>query len=439
MLIIILTLISAKFLFPQNGDSLVYHGNYSIKVDSINLSGNETTKNFIILRELTFSVGDTVNHQILKYNRERIYSLNIFTQVDVIPALSRGRNIIYIKVEESWYIYPLPFVDIRERDWKKLSFGVYLILKNFRGRNELLTGRISLGYDPSFSASYYTPNLLRDKDISFQVDATYLKAKNKSAVAKYYYGSDFNQKFITTGIKLGKRVGFYNWFGLNMRYDYVETPFYIPGINASNSRIDRYPSIGLDYVYDTRDLAQFAKDGIYASASYYLKGFGIDDINYQVFTMDFREYRPIVGDLFGKWRITSRITSGRNIPYYDDSFLGYNERIRGHFYTLYEGNNYYLGTLQFDYPIIKDFNLNLNFIPIIPKELLSYRFALYAEIFGDAGGTKFRGQSFGIKNISSGYGTGLTFLVLPYSIVRLEYALDEYHNSEWILDVGASF
>lgn len=434
-----LIFISTNIILSQEGDSLVYHGNYSIKVDSIKLSGNETTKDFIILRELTFNVGDTVNPVIIEYNRERIYSLDIFTKVDVIPALFHGKNIVYIKVEESWYIYPLPFVDIRERDWKKVSYGAYLVLKNFRGMNELLEGRVTLGYDPSFSASYFTPNLLRDKDISFQIDATYLKAKNKSAIAKYFYGSDFNQKFITAGIRLGKRIGFYNRFNLNLRYDYVETPFYLTRVNASDSRIDRYPSIGFDYSYDTRDLAQFAKQGIYVGASYYLKGLGIEGINYQVITVDFREYHHLIGDLTGKWRIASRLTAGKKVPYYDDSFIGYSERIRGHFFTLYEGNNYYIGSLQFDYPIIKDFNLNLDFIPILPKELLSYRFAVYAELFGDAGGTKFRGQPFGIKNISSGYGTGLAFLVLPYAIVRLEFALDEYHNTQWILDIGSSF
>ena len=437
--IIFLLIISVKFLFAQEGDSLVYHGNYSIKVDSINLSGNETTKDFIILRELTFKVGDTVNHSILEYNRERIYSLDIFTKVELIPAISHGRNIVYIKVEESWYIYPLPFVEIKERDWKKLSFGAYVILKNFRGRNELLEGRVSLGYDPAFSTSYYSPNFLRKEDISLLLDATFLKAKNKSEIAKYYYGSDFDQKFISTGINLGKRIGFYNRFSLAIRYDYVETPLYIPGISASDSRIDRYPSLGLGYSYDTRDLAQFAKEGIFASTSYYLKGFGINGINYQVFTMDFREYRHIAGGLTGKWRFTTRVTSGKRIPYYDYSFIGYNERIRGHFLTMYEGNNYYLSSLQFDYPILKDIDINLNFIPIIPHELLSYRFAIYAEIFGDAGATKLRGRSFGINDIQSGYGTGLAFLVLPYAIIRLELAFDEYHKSQWILDFGSSF
>ena len=38
----------------------------------------------------------------------------------------------------------------------------------------------------------------------------------------------------------------------------------------------------------------FHKDGIYSSLNYSLKGLGIDDINYSVASIDFREYQKII-------------------------------------------------------------------------------------------------------------------------------------------------
>ncbi|MEW6652049.1 MAG: hypothetical protein AB1394_01130, partial [Bacteroidota bacterium] len=41
------------------------------KIDTIVIKGNEATKDFIILRELTFQTGDVVDSTLLHFNRER--------------------------------------------------------------------------------------------------------------------------------------------------------------------------------------------------------------------------------------------------------------------------------------------------------------------------------------------------------------------------------
>jgi len=203
--------------------------------------------------------------------------------------------------------------------------------------------------------------------------------------------------------------------------------------------MDRYPSFGIGYSYDTRDLIQFPKEGIFGSAFLELKGLGINDISYQVFGLDYREYRNVFNDLTAKWRFAARFTSGKTIPYYDYSLIGYAEKIRGNYSKRLEGNNYYVGSLELYYPLIKDFNISFDFVPIVPKELLSYRIALYLELFGDAGATKFLGDPLSFNDFRSGYGVGLNLLILPYNILRFELAFDEYMKSEFILGLGISF
>ena len=80
-----------------------------------------------------------------------------------------------------------------------------------------------------------------------------------------------------------------------------------------------------------------------------------------------------------------------------------------------------------------------NFVPVVPKSLLSYRIGLYTEIFGDAGGTQLRHHKLTFNDFQSGYGLGLTFLILPYNLVRFEYALNELGRGEFIFDLGLSF
>jgi len=438
LLNMVLLIFSHKIL-PQNPAFIKYLSEQSFKVDAIKIIGNDVTEEDIILRELTFGIGDTVNKRVLIYNRERIYSLGIFTKVQLYPDFHKSKTFLIIYVEESWYIYPLPVVELRDRDWKKFSYGLDLILQNFRGRNEVLRGRAVFGYDPAFLISYYNPYLVRKDDISFGIDLIYQDANNKSSIAALQYGRNFSQKFIIGQVSFGKRFGLYNRIGISASYNYIETPFYIYGINASDGRVDKYVSLGLGYSYDTRDLIQFPKNGLFGSIGIQFKGFGIDEINYQVLNTDFREYRNLIGDLISKWRITTRHAFGELVPTYENSFIGYGERIRGHFNKVREGHNYYIGSLEFFYPIIRDLNISLDFIPVFPAELLSYRVALYLQLFGDTGAAKLRHSSLGIHDFDTGFGTGLTLLILPYNIARVELAFDENLRPEWIFDLGVSF
>ena len=83
--IFFLILIINLSLNAQQEDTLYYKGNYSVKIDSIKIAGNEITDEFIILRELTFGIGDTLNPGLASFNRERIYSLDIFNEVKLKP------------------------------------------------------------------------------------------------------------------------------------------------------------------------------------------------------------------------------------------------------------------------------------------------------------------------------------------------------------------
>ena len=437
--LLLLILISLPDGFAQQQDTIRYSNNYSLIVDSIYIKGTETTKNYIVEKELTFSLGDTLTPEVAKYNKERIYSLGIFNHVDVYPITLDKKNIVIISVEEGWYIYPVPFVELRDNDWKKLSYGAILVVKNFQGKNETLSLSGALGYNPFLRLRYVDPYFIKDENILINLTANYGTVANKSNIAALLYRGEFDQKFISGSVEIGKRFGLFNRLSLTLGYTYVETPVYVKGISASDSRIDHSPSIAAAYSYDTRDLAQFPKSGLLGAASIEFKGLGVDGINYQILRFDFREYMKLIGDLHGKWRLTTRLTGGKLIPYYDLSYIGFDERIRGHYSEQLEGNNYYIGSLELYYPLLKDINIDLNFIPIIPKELLSYRVALYTEVFGDVGTTKFRGETLLMNDLRSGYGGGITLLILPYNVVRLEVGLDEYLNTEFIFNVSASF
>lgn len=406
-------------------------------VDSIHIQGNTTTKEFVILNELTFKCGDQISDVDLNFNRERIYSLGLFNQVTVYRKIEYLKNIIIIEVEESWYIFPLPFASIKERDYKKLSYGFYLVYKNFRGRNETLFGTASFGYNPSFGITYINPNLSLDNDYFLKFTGSLSKRKNRSIIAEQINGKQFEFKQVFTSLMLGKRLNPFNKIFGNISFNYLEVEDAKLIYTLSGKRIDKYPQISLNYEFDDRDLLQFPKQGNYFFFGLNLNGLGINYVDYQSAKIDFRQYSEIYDYLYFKFRVASRFTIGNKIPLFDYSLIGAEEKIRGNFFKRIEDKNLLSVSAELYYPLVEELHLDLSFVPIIPNRLLSYRIAIFLQTFADYGSVF--NKIYKSTNSLAGYGLGLSLLVLPYNVLRFEVGLNEKSQTEFIIDFGTSF
>ncbi|MFH1197614.1 MAG: POTRA domain-containing protein [bacterium] len=413
--------------------------NFPFRVDSIKITGNDTTEDYIILRELTFAIGDTINQKSVDFNKERIFSLRIFNDVNFIPQANDSLNILEINVSESWYIYPVPFFYYKNNDFNKSIYGLDFKYKNFRGRNETLILNFSFGFDPSISLNYISPAFDYENEISLSSSFTIRKSSNKSSRALKLYGEDFNYNTYSGQIQIGKRLNPFNSIYSYFHFQYIQGPENPElGITASGEQIDRIYSLGFIYVYDTRDLAQFPKEGTYASVLYTHKGFGINNINYNLSYVDFRKYRLILDTFTSKFRLYGRHSFGKLIPFYDYSYLGYDEFVRGHSDESREGNNSFIASVEIAYPIIKDWEISLD-LPLLPKRLTTARIDIHINIFGDTGFTFENDEKVALNNFNSGYGWGLSILFLPHNALRFEYALNEFGKGEFLFGTGFSF
>lgn len=414
--------------------------NQYVKIDSIRISGNDITEKLIILREMTFTEGDEVNSKIIDYNRERIYSLGLFNYVNLYLLKKQQDTVLLIDVYEKWYIYLFPFMSFNGGDFKNLTYGIKFRLENFRGLNETINANFAFGYDPMISLSYNNPTLFFDEDIGFGFEISYKDFANKSKNAEALIGKEFEYTFYTAAVSFSKRINNFNLLTLEPRYTYVESgvPVVSEQITASSTQIDRALILRMNYVYDSRDLKQFPKSGLYSSVDFTHKGFGINDISYNIFKVDLRQYNLLNDALTFRWRVNYRSTFGKNVPYYDYSFFGYEDYVRGHSSDEIEGTQYLLNSIELSYAIIDEWDFSLT-LPLIPKNLTSLRIGLNFNIFADAGTTFDDFEELRFNNFLSGYGVGLNILFLPFNSLRLEYAFDEYMNGEALIGLGFSF
>ncbi|MBI5216136.1 MAG: BamA/TamA family outer membrane protein [Ignavibacteriae bacterium] len=415
---------STTYTFPDS----------SFRLGEVSVFGNEDTKSFVILREMTIKQDSLITHEGVEYDRNRIYSLGLFNKVEMeVEPVSAVKANLNITVHERWFIYPYPIFGLRDRDWSKIYYGAGLAHTNFRGRNEKVFGSFALGYDPWVALSYRNPFLEESGTHFLEGRLVYNKVRNKSVQLQQQHG-DFDEQHFLFSATVGKRLGTMHTVWVNLGYRIVDIPENLFSGNQSGKNRFLQGSVG--YTYDTRDLHEYPGFGTYTGISITKFGVPSTTIDFTHFNADYRRYIPLSSEFVLTARAFGVLTAGDEKPVYEHVYFGYGERLRGHFREVIEGENLFGVSTELHYTVLEPTYIKAEFLP---KEFSLWRFGITAAAFADAGTVWFREQPAVPTPLPSGYGAGLHFL-LPYSfVVRTEIAWNEFGKSEFIIDLGASF
>lgn len=405
-------------------------------VDTIIVSGNEKTRDYVILNEMTLKQGGIVTREGMNFDRDRIYSLGLFTRVDIQYDSLGSIRFLLVDVSERWYLIPYPIFGFRDGDPKRPYYGLGVLHNNVAGRNQKLFASLALGYNPSLALSFVDPLFDREHQIYLGGGLSFNRVRNRSEVESAITGS-FEEYHYNLNGRVGRRLGLYQLLGLNLGFQMVKVSQYRVGRTVSTSGTDRYLYGTVSYSYDTRDLAEYPTQGTYLGLGVTKNGFGESDVNFTRFAADIRKFVPLpLGFTFGA-RAQGSIAAGGAIPTYSRAFFGYGERIRGHFKTVFEGENILGTTIELRRPVFGPNVYYVRSLPL-PPEFSVWRLGVALAIFADAGTTWYRGDRLTFNSFASGYGGGIHFL-LPYSVIaRVEYAWNEYRRGQFILDLRGS-
>ncbi len=406
-------------------------GDHTI-VRSIVIQGNEKTKDFVILREMSIKVGDTLRNAAMLQDQDRIYSLRLFNRVRVHAALGSDTATVFVDVSERWYWFPFPILGFRDRDFNKFFYGAGIAHQNFRGRDEKVFASFALGYDQWLALHYENPKLTDDDDIFLRFNGRYGKSPNLSLLTGTY-----DQYSYTTSVTVGRRYGLYQTFSGSVGYDILRVTTPAAGRTLSSDGRDAFANVGFQYSYDRRNIREYTTEGSYFTAGFDKAGFGESVVNVTTLFGDVRKFIPLDEAVSVGVRTFAVYTAGGAVPVYKHVYYGYGERLRGYFRSVWEGENIAGGNAEVRIAIFSPRYLTLTFIPV--PEFSVVRYGLYLGIFADGGKVWYRNDPFPGQGWRSGYGAGLHFL-LPYSlVVRTEYALNNFGKGEFLVDLGASF
>lgn len=410
---------------------------YDVVVDTIVVSGNTSTRAYVILNEMTIRPGMKPTAEAIQYDRARIYSLGLFTRVDLLLDTLGTAQALRVIVEERWHYFPIPLFGFRDGDPKKPYYGGGFVHNNFNGRNQRLFASVIFGYNPSAQLSFYEPLIDASQRLSFSAAGSFSRVRNRSAIEASATG-DFDELHYDLSVGTGKRLSLFETVGLSLAWQVIEVSSYRPQRTVDASGIDRFLSVAAGYTYDSRDLREYAARGRYMSFSVNRYGLGTSSVDFMRFNADLRGYVPLGASVTLAGRVTGSIVAGGTIPTYARMYFGYGERIRGHFRTVLEGENLLGSSIELRYALlpVRVFRMPGS---ILPDEFSVWQFGISVGLFADAGTTWFRHNPLALTDFLSGYGAGLRFL-LPYGVVaRTEYAFNNFGKGQFILDFRTPF
>lgn len=415
-----------------------------VKIESIQFKGNDRTKETILLRELDFREGDSLEvHQIeqrLEINRRKLMNTNLFiwTKFDFHFQKSGGLVIQYEFLEQL-YTLIFPIFSIADRnlsDWinrgadpKRIIYGINAIQNNLTGRNEKLGINLETGFTQRFDIAYSNPYIDPKKRFGFYTSITYQNSKNLAYVSRndslqYFSSNSFVRERFNAVLGFRKRVRFYDFQTLEARYYNVSiadtifklNPHYLP------NRTSRSEFLQLSYriTYDNRDFAAYPLRGKRIDALVNYTGLtGNLKFNYYDFAIGYEKYIPLGSNFYFSTTHKLKFTqAGKDIPYFLMQGLGYGSNVvRGYEINVIDGNNFYINRNTFKFQLIN----KIYKIPHIPyKQVNQIPIGVYPTAYLDLGYVNIGQENYFNSQLGGKllYGYGLGFdLVTYYNLV----------------------
>ncbi len=162
-------------------------------IADISVHGNKKTLPFIIEREIPFKQGDYISFNELEkrltLGRNQVMNTSLFTQV-LVYIKSRQGAVVFINVDvkERWYLFPLPFFKLVDRNFNqwwvehnaslnRVNYGIKFDQKNVTGRNDKLSIYLIAGYSRQVLLKYEQPFANRSLKSGFSVGFNFTRQR----------------------------------------------------------------------------------------------------------------------------------------------------------------------------------------------------------------------------------------------------------------------
>ncbi len=420
-------------------------------VRNIIITGNKKTKASFILREIPFKSGDHFQLQelVTKFEdaRRQLMNTTLFHEVTVALKSFEGHDVdIMVDVKERWYIFPVPYFKIVDRNinqWvvqnnaslDRVNYGVKLMYNNVTGYNDKLNVWFMSGYTKQISMNY--DRLYFDKKMKWGAKFAFALGKNREVNYntinnKEVFLKDTNNfihSFFSTSFELTYRraVKTRHRFGIAYTQERVEDTIVKlnPSYFTKGRNSIRFPELYYNMAFHNVDYIPYPLKGFEAQINLSKKGFN--------HTLNVWELNVLTGNY---WKIFPRTYFSVNTaadlkvpfkkqPFFNLQLMGYKELfMQGYEYYVIDGvaggcvkTTLSRELLKFNIPVPKIKHETINYIP----------FRIYGKIYGNAGYVynPQPGQNFLNNRMLYSGGMGIDIVTFYDIDIKLEWSFNQ--------------
>ncbi|MDP1620831.1 MAG: hypothetical protein Q8M08_00690 [Bacteroidales bacterium] len=427
----------------------------SVIIHQISITGNSITSKGIILRELNFREHDTIPYPLfstlLAQGKQNIFNTQLFNFVTIDTSSGEERLLIDVRIAvvERWYIWPIPFFEISERnfnvwwesrDFKRLTYGIDFTFFNARGRNETLRLLAHFGFEQRYGFTYRIPYINKNKTLgtgfgaSMEMNHELTVYTQNNKPFNIRNNSKYLKKIYQGFVEFNLRPDFFSTH--NFRVGYTHFAFdtavsNIPGFVINPKNVQKFFSLRYLYKNDRRDVQYYPLKGSYLDMEVNYS-FPHETAHNSYVRTNMRNYLQLGNRWYWASGFTGKLSFERIQPYFLQRGLGYGrDYVRGYDYYVVDGQHYALLKSNIKFALIPQRVEKINWIRTTKFNAIPL--ALYVNAFVDMGYVyHYPGSEPAAINATNtlenslliGYGLGLDFTTYYDVVIRVEGAMN---------------
>ena len=311
---------------------------------------------------------------------------------------------------------------------------------NFRGRRELLTGKLRLGYVEEYALSYQIPNIGKKQQHGL---STGFNMNQQNEIFLYTVNNrpvEFKPQSRPALVRLNAFMNYtyrrklYTTHSLRFEYfDYdvsdsvaIINPNYLGGERTNLG----FFMMTYNFVHDVRDSQIYPLEGFAVRIRAEKMGLGIiPDYPYNNlrFTGVILYHQELARRIYFTSATKARYSLEKMMPYALGRGLGYNEFLSGYEDYVIDGTDYFITKYILKFQLVKPRTQTIPFIRM--EQFNKVHYAIYFNLFTDAGyvNNVFPDPTNTMVNdwqLSSGI--GIDFVTYYDQVLRIDYVINKY-------------
>lgn len=462
-ILLLLTLSSFSLYGQSTQDSTV--DSQVVTVGNIYITGNNRTREEIIKRELDIVEGESYKKsdllQTLTLDQQKIMNTRLFVTVEVVPLqLSDTKVDVLIRLQERWYIFPIPIFKLadrnftewwvnQKRDFSRVNWGLQLYHMNVTGRNDRLDARLQFGFTQNVALGYSIPYIDKNQKLGLSARVSYSTNKTISYTSVghrqvFLESDDVIRRSFNTGSTLTYRPSFYTRHQFALGYSRIAVADTIPTLNpdylGNGQTVQRYFGLSYGFSVDKRDFVSYPLKGSLLRVDISKIGLGIfNDINILTTRANYSKYFDLGKKFYQANRVEITKNFGNPIPYLQRTGFGYPPQfIRGYERYVVESDFLisYRSSIKFKF-LDDSFSFNKN---SMVSQFRTVPYSFLAKAFLDVGysGDPFDNteNTFYNNQMIGSLGIGIDMVTFYDMVMRFEYSVNFDGNTGFYFSFG---